>query len=507
MVTGPLLVALSWATAWAGDDLWRIEAERVVWEDGELTFQEARASACGCVEGPWALSAEEMKVTGAEVETRGLRVEVGAVSLPLPPLRLHLDTRPFRVGLPDVGLEDGAVRGALPLIFEGANQRFTLSPGWWEGPLVSWTLQKTRGKGSNPFVGELGWREGLWGGGLVDLGFQDQRWRGAVEGRWLTEFSYLRERGEDFLARALPFSEQALVLEWGPARLEARSWQLDGGDFQVLPSLIVSEPAQTWGPARFQGLARLDMVEGRVRTEAGGGVDLHIPLGLVEVDAGARARTLGYPEAQATDGQVSGGLWIPAWRDFEGARHELTVGFHTEAGARSGELVALLPWDEGPEAWGWGPAVHSRWWGPSSAWLSAWVPRHAEGWGVDLQGGLRARELDARFQFTERAGTWLAGGSMTWPGRLVQPWLGTSMSSVQPLQAEGGLAFRIPVGEGEWLPSVAALGTLEGLQELQGGLHWRHRSGCLSVGASGGIAADRESPEVHVHLSVLDVLE
>jgi hypothetical protein len=485
-------------------------ARLLVLPDGALVVEDAVATVCEPACGhrlPWVLEARSAHVDpGRTLRVQGGLIRVfGLPLVPVPSWFTSLDPHEPHLEAPVLGWVDGHPAVRLPVRWghpRGLRMRATL--GYWRGPASD--LSAAWGEDSWASTDVI-WVDGaLRGQASVHHVQVDTGLRVGVDGQLVSDPAWLTDRGRSWVARTAPWSDVRAISGFGPARLELIGVQTEAPTVRWIPAAVLTTGTRARGPVLGAGTARFDLVDGELRSEAGGETWAVHRGAVFEAEAGVSARALAYAETPGgVDGAARAEVRLPLWREGALGTQEWAVGLRADGGQHWGPEAAHAweAWDTGLRL---GPQLETVAWGPGGThgWARIWVPWDREAWGVEGTGRLARGPLAVGGQVAWRDGEGLMAGRVGWTGGVGGLWAQVALEggeTLEPLGRAGGWAS-LTTGHSGWDLTGQLLADGVGLGEARAGVAWRSGCECMLIGTGVGWARDQAGPSVSLRLDV-----
>ena len=524
-----------------GERVVTASALQAVLDDGVVHLESVLFAPCAC-EGlePWSVQAEQATwVMDEAVRLQGAWFRVFDVPVvPLPPATVPLRRR-SGVLPPTVGYGPYGLLVAQPVYFTATDQGDeTQTPelrSAWSARMIAEGRYALRGGG-----GEV--RTALGRDWEVDATRGAIQWEHAQaepghflasRGQLLGDEAYLRDYGDRFLDRTLPFVEARTLGGWGPLEVGSRTTQYGGPTAQDVASMALRRGGidgpwglvhavelfsgwSVWGTVPWDASLGAGQVHGRTTTTRPtwiGPVRATPELGLLALadsDVATGEQTL------LARSQVAMDTRLGLWRDGDRAYERLEPGVRVEANpeALEGQLAPGLrvsPWVVSPGVW----------WRRTSqrglVALRAALPLDGEGWAGQVDGRLLSGPWKGWLQLESRrldTGRWvstelldLGTVGLGWgegPVDLSASWIYADRNQLPQTppdlrdlhQGRWAVGLTPPVLSVLRLDGGAAHRLDEGaLQQAWLGMTYTHPTECVRLGARGWWDADRAAPE------------
>ncbi|MBN1336599.1 MAG: LPS-assembly protein LptD [Deltaproteobacteria bacterium] len=500
---------------------------------GSLVLEGASFSPCVCPDGrpePWSLSARRVHLTlGRRATFRGGLVRVrGCPVLPVPVGAIPLGPRRSGPRVPELAwTPDGPEIGEPVGLVLSKDVDLTIEPIWRRGRgfrLSTETRAALSDQGGLVLGGEGGWdaRVGkLRGAARGQLSWARDGVRAAGEGEWISDASWPRDFGGDFLGRQLPFREIRAVAGVGSARLEHDGFQDPSGTEQRLVALVLSRPADGPTPlASWQQLSLAAVGQGdapnevdAIRAGAGAGVVAGRRIGFLETEAeaGIEAETL--RDLEGSPPQGLGRLFartratLPLWRDGRSGRTILKPSLALEANAWGvvGEV-------ETPPSLCAGPRLEAIRVEPGGMPLRVLLdlPVSEDGFAPEARAWARTGPWSANLALAgwpgAPTGNPYLGAGARWDDGVKEIDLQAIHLDVAPKfdQVWAHAAWTLPVRGDRWRPGARVRWSLASgsIVEVAGSMSFHSGCGCLDVRLEAAWAEDREGPDLRLALDL-----
>jgi hypothetical protein len=512
------------------DGTLRAAAERLVVDgSGALTGEGLIVTTCDCaVPSPWQVRARRAVLRDDVVRVHGASLDVLEVPvLPLPFAEMPLSRRSGLL-LPEAAwTQDGPSIGLPVYVTLGRSADVTITPEWRaeRGPRLGaegrwstvggagqaevfggWDTQTTSARGSAT------WAHAAHRGAT----------RLATEGQAASDLGYFADYGQALLVRGTPWGEARALVGWRELELTTDLFQASSPTTQTLAALTSRAPTTRLpGGVLVDGVASGAIVGAATDPWSvddadaiglvGGRVARPTFAGPARVTPSVAAEAVAAPGANvaAATGAVDAAL--AGWRSVGDGQERL------EPGVSASVSAALRDGVTPPEPWSVGPTLLWRRVGAGWVELQAAAPTTPSGTAISGDAAADAGDWSFAAQSDVRVtgatpGLELANAKIGWrPGvwRTALSWIYADEQAIrQPdpddardlHQARGGLGVQL--GDAVSLDGVLTW-DLDGMAPVtrELGASWTHPTGCLTIGATAALSADRPLPDVRLEVS------